>query len=60
MTPKTFLDYTAFNVRYSEGFNSGLSPFLFDRSVDNRVLTAGVDTANLRSISFWAFKQPLT
>ena len=39
---KDFLDYTAFNIRYSEGFNSGLSPFLFDRSVDNRVLTAGL------------------
>ncbi|MGM3306064.1 DUF3769 domain-containing protein [Anabaena sp. WFMT] len=39
---RPFLDYTAFNVSYSQGFNSGLSPFLFDRSVDNRVLSAGI------------------
>ncbi|TAE60112.1 MAG: DUF3769 domain-containing protein [Nostocales cyanobacterium] len=39
---KPFLDYTAFNVSYSQGFNSGLSPFLFDRSVDTKVLSAGV------------------
>ncbi|MBD2566950.1 DUF3769 domain-containing protein [Anabaena lutea] len=37
-----FLDYTAFNVSYSQGLNSGLSPFLFDRSVDNKVLSAGI------------------
>ncbi|MBD2436611.1 DUF3769 domain-containing protein [Nostoc sp. FACHB-110] len=39
---RPFLDYTAFNVSYSQGLNSGLSPFLFDRSVDNRVLSAGI------------------
>ncbi len=39
---RPFLDYTAFNVIYSQGINSGLSPFLFDRSVDNRVLSAGI------------------
>ncbi|NET00729.1 MAG: DUF3769 domain-containing protein [Sphaerospermopsis sp. SIO1G1] len=39
---RPFLDYTAFNISYSQGFNSGLSPFLFDRSVDNRVLSAGI------------------
>ncbi|MGH1395273.1 MAG: DUF3769 domain-containing protein [Trichormus sp.] len=39
---RPFLDYTGFNVTYSQGLNSGLSPFLFDRSVDNRVLSAGV------------------
>lgn len=39
---RPFLDYTAFNVSYSQGLNSGLSPFLFDRSVDNQVLTAGI------------------
>jgi len=37
-----YLDYTAFNLIYSQGLNSGSSPFLFDRSVDNRVLTAGI------------------
>ncbi|MBW4612786.1 MAG: DUF3769 domain-containing protein [Desmonostoc vinosum HA7617-LM4] len=39
---RPFFDYTAFNIRYSQGINSGLSPFLFDRSVDNRVLSAGI------------------
>lgn len=39
---RDYLDYTAFNVRYSQGLNSGLSPFLFDRSVDNKVLSAGI------------------
>ncbi|WP_066424263.1 DUF3769 domain-containing protein [Anabaena sp. 4-3] len=39
---RPFLDYTAFNVTYSQGLNSGLSPFFFDRSVDTRVLSAGV------------------
>lgn len=39
---RPFLDYTGFNVSYSQGFNSGLSPFLFDRSVDNKVLSAGI------------------
>ncbi|MBU7582681.1 MAG: DUF3769 domain-containing protein [Nostoc sp. TH1S01] len=39
---RPFFDYTAFNIRYSQGFNSGLSPFFFDRSVDVRVLNAGI------------------
>lgn len=39
---RPFLDYTGFNISYSQGFNSGLSPFFFDRSVDNRVLSAGI------------------
>ncbi|HIK05103.1 MAG TPA: DUF3769 domain-containing protein [Trichormus sp. M33_DOE_039] len=39
---RPFLDYTAFNIFYSQGINSGLSPFLFDRSVDNQVLSAGI------------------
>jgi hypothetical protein len=39
---RPYLDYTAFNISYSQGLNSGLSPFLFDRSVDNRVLNAGI------------------
>lgn len=39
---RPYLDYTAFNVSYSQGFNSGLSPFFFDRSVDNKVLSAGI------------------
>ncbi|OUL33670.1 DUF3769 domain-containing protein [Nostoc sp. 106C] len=39
---RPYFDYTAFNVTYSQGFTSGLSPFLFDRAVDNRVLSAGI------------------
>ena len=39
---RPYLDYTAFNVSYSQGFNSGLSPFLFDRAVDTKVLSAGI------------------
>ncbi|MFM7407236.1 MAG: DUF3769 domain-containing protein [Cuspidothrix sp.] len=39
---RPYLDYTAFNISYSQGFNSGLSPFLFDRSVDNKVLNIGI------------------
>ncbi|MBD2532368.1 DUF3769 domain-containing protein [Nostoc flagelliforme FACHB-838] len=39
---RPFFDYTAFNISFSQGLNSGLSPFLFDRSVDNKVLTAGI------------------
>ncbi|MEH1904560.1 DUF3769 domain-containing protein [Nostoc sp.] len=39
---RPFFDYTAFNISYSQGLNSGLSPFLFDRSVDNKVLSGGI------------------
>ncbi|MGD1911673.1 MAG: DUF3769 domain-containing protein [Rivularia sp. (in: cyanobacteria)] len=39
---KQFLDYTGFNVSYSQGTNDGLSPFLFDRYVDNKILNAGI------------------
>ncbi len=39
---KPFLDYTGFNISYSQGTNDGLSPFLFDRYVDNKVLSAGI------------------
>ena len=35
-------DYTAFNISYSQGLDSGLSPFLFDRFVDDRVLNLGL------------------
>lgn len=38
---KDFLDYTAFNISYTQYIGSGQSPFLFDRSVDNRILNAG-------------------
>ena len=39
---RPFFDYTGFNISYSQGLNTGSSPFLFDRSVDNRVLNAGI------------------
>lgn len=39
---RNFLDYTAFNVTYSQVVRSGLSPFLFDRAVDTQVLYAGI------------------
>ncbi|MBW4664146.1 MAG: DUF3769 domain-containing protein [Chroococcus sp. CMT-3BRIN-NPC107] len=35
---RRFFDYTGFNVSFSQDIRSGLSPFLFDRSVDNKVL----------------------
>jgi hypothetical protein len=35
------LDYTSFNVTYSQSIISGESPFYFDRNVDERVLSAG-------------------
>jgi hypothetical protein len=39
---RRFFDYTAFNVRYTQVIDGGQSPFLFDRVVDNRVLSFGV------------------
>ncbi len=35
-------DYTAFNIGYSQTIKQGNSPFLFDRLVDTRVLSAGI------------------
>jgi hypothetical protein len=37
-----FLDYTGFNIGYSQNFLGGRSPYLFDRFLDSRVLTAGI------------------
>ena len=39
---RPFLDYTAFNITYSQAFRAGLSPFLFDRIADDRILYAGI------------------
>ena len=36
---RPFLDYTGFNITYSQAIRSGDSPFLFDRIVDNRILS---------------------
>ncbi len=37
-----FLDYTGFNIGYAQNFLSGSSPYLFDRFLDTRVVTAGI------------------
>jgi hypothetical protein len=39
---RPFLDYTGFNIGYSQYIQQGLSPFLFDRAVDNKILTGGI------------------
>lgn len=39
---RPFLDYTAFNISYSEGIRSGISPFYFDRAEDTRTLALGL------------------
>ena len=39
---RPFLDYTDFNITYSQGSRSGISPFLFDRAGDTSVISAGV------------------
>ncbi|MGB8703144.1 MAG: DUF3769 domain-containing protein [Thermosynechococcaceae cyanobacterium] len=38
---RPYLDYTSFFVGLSQGIQSGQSPFLFDRFVDQTVLSAG-------------------
>ena len=39
---KPFLDYTGINIGYSQVIRAGDSPFLFDRGVDNKVLSLGI------------------
>ena len=39
---RPYLDYTAFNIRYTRAFVDGLSPFFFDRIVDDQVLSFGL------------------
>jgi hypothetical protein len=39
---RPYLDYTGFNIGYSQVGQLGLSPFLFDRVVDFKVLSAGI------------------
>ncbi len=38
---RPFFDYTGFNISYSQTAITGLSPFLFDRAADTRVLSGG-------------------
>ncbi|WP_310410824.1 DUF3769 domain-containing protein [Chamaesiphon sp. OTE_8_metabat_110] len=40
---KQSFDYTGFNLNYFQQFRSQESPFLFDRLVDNRILSAGIN-----------------
>ncbi|NCO74158.1 MAG: DUF3769 domain-containing protein [Cyanobacteria bacterium] len=37
-----FLDYTGFNVSFSQGIRGDLSPFFFDRAADDQVLSLGL------------------
>lgn len=39
---RDWLDYTGFNITYSQGIRGGLSPFLFDRFADTRTLSYGI------------------
>jgi len=39
---KSSFDYTGFNLNYYQQFPGNSSPFLFDRFVDNRILSAGI------------------
>lgn len=39
---KPFLDYTGFNIGYSQVALGNTSPFLFDRVADTRILNAGI------------------
>jgi lipopolysaccharide export system protein LptA len=39
---RPLLDYTGFNVTYTEGIRGAASPFLFDRFVDTRTLSFGL------------------
>lgn len=39
---KKFLDYTGFNISYRQAIRGEVSPFLFDRVVDERVLSFGI------------------
>ncbi len=39
---RPFLDYTAFNISYSQSLINGISPFIFDRVADTKVLSAGL------------------
>jgi hypothetical protein len=39
---RRFFDYASFNIRYTQQVGAGASPFLFDRTVDNRVLSFGI------------------
>ena len=39
---RPYLDYTGFNITYSQSVIGGRSPFRFDRAVDSQTLSAGI------------------
>ena len=39
---RPFLDYTGFNISFSQGIRGEQSPFLFDRAADSQVLSLGL------------------
>ena len=39
---KSVFDYTALNLTYSQAIRTGNSPFLFDRTVDSKILAGGL------------------
>ncbi|TVQ48900.1 MAG: DUF3769 domain-containing protein [Gloeocapsa sp. DLM2.Bin57] len=39
---RPFLDYTGFNLRFSQGIRGDTSPFLFDRFVDTSTISFGI------------------
>ncbi|MBD0343695.1 MAG: DUF3769 domain-containing protein [Coleofasciculus sp. Co-bin14] len=39
---RPFLDYTRFNIGYTQVLRGGLSPFLFDRIADRSILSGGI------------------
>lgn len=39
---RSSFDYTGFNINYYQQFPGAISPFLFDRIIDNRILSAGI------------------
>jgi hypothetical protein len=39
---RDFLDYTSFNLTFSQNIRSGESPFTFDRAADDQVLSFGI------------------
>jgi Protein of unknown function (DUF3769)/LptA/(LptD N-terminal domain) LPS transport protein len=39
---RSFLDYTGFNILYTQGIRGDASPFKFDRFVDTRTLSLGI------------------
>jgi hypothetical protein len=39
---RPYLDYTGFNVAYSQGIRGDTSPFLFDRFADTQIVSLGL------------------